>query len=44
MAEAAESECSREELSLKRSTIQQPVPSSKLKAGKKRLQRSKRGK
>ena len=37
MAEAAESECSCDELSLKKSTIQQPVASSKHKAGKEKL-------
>ena len=37
MAEAAESECSREELSLKKSTIQQHVANSKHKAGKEKL-------
>ena len=37
MAEAAESECSYKELSLKKSTIQQPVASSKHKAGKEKL-------
>ena len=37
MAEAPESECSREELSLKKSTIQQHVASSKHKAGKEKL-------
>ena len=37
MAEAAELECSREELSLKKSTIQQHVASSKQKAGKGKL-------
>ena len=37
MAEAAESGCSREELSLKKSRIQQHVASSKHKAGKEEL-------
>ena len=37
MAEAAETECSREELSLKKSSIQQPVASSKHKTGKEKL-------
>ena len=37
MAEAAESECSHEELSLKKSTIQQHVANSKHKAGKEKL-------
>ena len=37
MAEVAESECSHEELSLKKSTIQQHVASSKHKAGKEKL-------
>ena len=37
MAEAAESECSDDELSLKKSTVQQHVASSKHKAGKEEL-------
>ena len=37
MAEAAESDCSCDELSLKKSTIQQPVASLKHKAGKEKL-------
>ena len=37
MAEAAESECSCKELSPKKSTIQQPVASSKHKSGKEKL-------
>ena len=37
MAETAESECSCEELSLKKSTIQQAVASSKHEAGKEKL-------
>ena len=37
MAEAAKSECSREELSLKKGRIQQHVASSKHKAGKEKL-------
>ena len=42
MAEAAESKCSREELSLKKSTIQQHVASSKHKAGKEKLAKKKK--
>ena len=37
MAETAESECSCEELSLKKSTLQQAVASSKHEAGKEKL-------
>ena len=43
MAESTESECSHEELSLKKSTIQQHVASSKHKAGKEELAKKENG-